>query len=310
MNPILLKPTGERTSQVVVMGRPWRALDAADYHDAKPALLDLVLDQLADLRARFDVVICEGAGSPAEINLLDRDIVNLRVAHEAGLPAIVVGDIDRGGVFAALYGTVALLPDDLRALVRGFVINKFRGDPALLGRRPGRAGAPQRGADARRAAAGWTGSASTPRTRWPWAPAGPGRRRRPLPVRQAAARRGRHPLPAHLQLHRPRPAGHRARGASCAWSTAARPSAGPTWSSCRAPRPPSPTWPGCARRAWPRPSDDSPTDRGGRTTVLGICGGYQMLGHPHRRRRRVRAGPRSSPGSACCRSRRCSSPTR
>ncbi|MDQ1395767.1 MAG: adenosylcobyric acid synthase [Acidimicrobiaceae bacterium] len=132
MNPVLLKPTGERTSQVVVMGRPWAHLDAAAYHEAKPRLLETVLAALADLRARFDVVILEGAGSPTEINLLDHDIVNLRVAAEAGVPAIVVGDIDRGGVFAALYGTVALLPDRYRALVRGFVINKLRGDPALL----------------------------------------------------------------------------------------------------------------------------------------------------------------------------------
>ena len=133
MNPILLKPTGERSSQVIVMGRPVGHLDAAEYHEAKPALFDTVIAALADLRRRFDVVICEGAGSPAEINLLDRDIVNLRLARAAGLPAIVVGDIDRGGVFAALFGTVALLPDDLRPLVKGFVINKFRGDPALLG---------------------------------------------------------------------------------------------------------------------------------------------------------------------------------
>ncbi|MDQ1438709.1 MAG: adenosylcobyric acid synthase [Acidimicrobiaceae bacterium] len=133
MNPILLKPTGERTSQVVVNGRPLAHMTAAEYHEAKPGLLTTVLDALADLRSRFDVVIVEGAGSPAEINLLDHDIVNLRIASEAGLPAIVVGDIDRGGVFAALYGTVALLPDHYRALVRGFVINKFRGDPALLG---------------------------------------------------------------------------------------------------------------------------------------------------------------------------------
>jgi adenosylcobyric acid synthase len=132
MNPILLKPTGERTSQVVVLGRPWAHMDAAAYHEIKPQLLSTVLDALADLRSRFDVVICEGAGSPAEINLLDHDIVNLRVAQAAGFPAILVGDIDRGGVFAALYGTVALLPDDLRPLVKGFVINKLRGDPALL----------------------------------------------------------------------------------------------------------------------------------------------------------------------------------
>ncbi len=132
MNPILLKPTGERTSQVVVMGRPAGHLDAAAYQAEKPHLFGVVLDALADLRSRFDVVIVEGAGSPAEINLLDSDLVNLRLAAAAGLPAIVVGDIDRGGVFAAFYGTVALLPDDLRPLVRGFVINKLRGDPALL----------------------------------------------------------------------------------------------------------------------------------------------------------------------------------
>jgi adenosylcobyric acid synthase len=132
MNPILLKPTGERSSQVVVMGRPYGELSAVEYHAEKPRLLGLVLEALADLRSRFDVVIVEGAGSPAEINLLDHDIVNLRIAHDAGLPAIVVGDIDRGGVFAALHGTVSLLPDHYRPLVRGFVINKLRGDPALL----------------------------------------------------------------------------------------------------------------------------------------------------------------------------------
>jgi adenosylcobyric acid synthase len=133
MNPILLKPTGDRTSQVVLRGRPLGHMTAAEYHERKPELLALVLEDLADLRRRFDVVVCEGAGSPTEINLLDRDIVNLRIAAEAGLPAVVVGDIDRGGVFASLYGTVALLPDDLRALVKGFVINKLRGDPRLLG---------------------------------------------------------------------------------------------------------------------------------------------------------------------------------
>jgi len=132
MNPILLKPTGERTSQVVVMGRPLAHLDAAGYQAEKPRLFATVLGALDDLRRRFDVVVIEGAGSPAEINLLHSDLVNLRLAAAAGVPAVVVGDIDRGGVFAALYGTVALLPDDLRPLVRGFVVNKLRGDPALL----------------------------------------------------------------------------------------------------------------------------------------------------------------------------------
>jgi adenosylcobyric acid synthase len=121
---------------VIVMGRPWARLDAASYQQAKGRLWPIVRRQLAELRSRFDVVICEGAGSPAEINLFDNDIANLRVAADAGFPAIVVGDIDRGGVFAALYGTVALLPDGWRDLVQGFVINKFRGDPAILGGGP------------------------------------------------------------------------------------------------------------------------------------------------------------------------------
>ncbi len=132
MNPVLLKPTGERTSQVVLNGEPWATMSALEYHEAKPRLLALVLDALADLRSRFDVVIAEGAGSPTEINLRAHDIVNLRVAAEAGLPVVVVGDIDRGGVFAALYGTVMLLPEPDRSAIRGFIVNKLRGDPALL----------------------------------------------------------------------------------------------------------------------------------------------------------------------------------
>ena len=133
MNPVLLKPTGERTSQVVVLGRAVGERDARAHHAAKAELRPVVLDALADLRSRFDVVLCEGAGGAAEINLLDGDLANLPLAAAAGLPAIVVGDIDRGGVFASLYGTVALLPPELAALVRGFVVNRFRGDPALLG---------------------------------------------------------------------------------------------------------------------------------------------------------------------------------
>src|SRR5580700_8759850 len=128
MNPILLKPTGERTSQVVVLGRAVAHLDAVAYQAAKPDLLGTVLAALADLRARFDVVICEGAGSPAEINLRAADLTNMGLARAADLPVILVGDIDRGGVFAALLGTlVALEPADQR-LIAGFVVNKFRGD--------------------------------------------------------------------------------------------------------------------------------------------------------------------------------------
>ncbi len=132
MNPVLVKPMGDNLCQVVVMGRSIGTMTAAELHRLKPELFDVVLGALADLRARYDVVILEGAGSPAEINLLDTDIVNLRLAHEADVPAVVVGDIELGGVFAALFGTVALLPDEYRRRVKGFVINKFRGDPALL----------------------------------------------------------------------------------------------------------------------------------------------------------------------------------
>ena len=133
MNPILLKPMAEHVSQVVVLGRAMETYDARSYGEFASTLWDVVLDSYAQLRSRFDVVLLEGAGGAAEINLFERDIVNLPLAARIGAPAIVVGDIDRGGVFASLYGTVALLPDALRACVRGFVINKFRGDASLLG---------------------------------------------------------------------------------------------------------------------------------------------------------------------------------
>ena len=133
MNPVLLKPTGDSDAQVIAAGRPIGAMSAAEYHERKPELFELVLESLSQLRRDFDAVVLEGAGSPAEINLADSDIVNLRIAERAGLPAVVVGDIDLGGVFASLAGTVALLPPEHRRLVRGFLINKFRGDPALLG---------------------------------------------------------------------------------------------------------------------------------------------------------------------------------
>jgi adenosylcobyric acid synthase len=136
MNPVLLKPTGDRDAHVVVMGRPTSLLPAADYQRAKSRLVEIVDGALADLRSRYDVVVCEGAGSPAEINLLQDDLVNLGLAERAGLPALLVGDIERGGVFAHLYGTVTLLPPALAGRVRGFVINRFRGDPSLLSPAP------------------------------------------------------------------------------------------------------------------------------------------------------------------------------
>ncbi|MDK3257325.1 cobyric acid synthase [Blastococcus capsensis] len=135
MNPVLLKPGGENSSQVVVLGRPVAEVTALSYRPMKAMLLEQVLESLTDLRARFDVVVCEGAGSPTEINLRADDIANMGLATAAGLPVLVVGDIDRGGVFAALHGTVALMPPADQRLVAGFLVNKFRGDVRLL--RPG-----------------------------------------------------------------------------------------------------------------------------------------------------------------------------
>ncbi|RBY94053.1 cobyric acid synthase CobQ [Blastococcus sp. TBT05-19] len=135
MNPVLLKPGGENSSQVVLLGRPVADVTALSYRPMKAALLEQVLASLADLRSRFDVVVCEGAGSPTEINLRADDIANMGLATAADLPVVVVGDIDRGGVFAALHGTVALMPPEDQRLVAGFLVNKFRGDVRLL--RPG-----------------------------------------------------------------------------------------------------------------------------------------------------------------------------
>jgi adenosylcobyric acid synthase len=132
MNPVLIKPSGERTSQVIVMGRPYGDADARSYQALKADLRPLVEEALSDLRARYDAVVCEGAGSPAEINLRADDLANMGLARAAGLPVLVVGDIDRGGVFASLFGTLALLEPADQALVAGYVINKFRGDPAIL----------------------------------------------------------------------------------------------------------------------------------------------------------------------------------
>jgi adenosylcobyric acid synthase len=131
-NPVLLKPGSDRRSQVVLLGQAIGEVSAMSYRDRKAALLDRVLSTLDGLSAEHDYVICEGAGSPAEINLREHDIANMGLARAARLPVLVVGDIDRGGVFAQLFGTLALLDPADQALIGGFVINKFRGDPGLL----------------------------------------------------------------------------------------------------------------------------------------------------------------------------------
>ncbi|MEU4625247.1 cobyric acid synthase [Actinoplanes sp. NPDC023801] len=134
-NPVLLKPGSDRSSQVVLLGEAVDTVTAGNYRTLRPRLAETAHAALADLRNDFDVVICEGAGSPTEINLRDGDFVNMGLARRFGLPTVVVGDIDRGGVFAAFFGTLALLAPEDQALVSAFVINKFRGDLGIL--RPG-----------------------------------------------------------------------------------------------------------------------------------------------------------------------------
>lgn len=131
-NPVLLKPASDIGAQVIVRGRAIGNMRAVDYHDYKRTAMQAVLAAHARLVERFDVLLVEGAGSPAEINLRDRDIANMGYAEAVDCPVILVADIDRGGVFAHIVGTLALLSESERARVRGFVINRFRGDLSLL----------------------------------------------------------------------------------------------------------------------------------------------------------------------------------
>lgn len=135
MNPILLKPTSDCGSQVIVMGKATGNQTAREYWGNKRALIPAVREAYDSLAAEYDIIVIEGAGSPAEINLKQDDIVNMGMAKLADAPVLLVGDIDRGGVFASLYGTVMLMEEDERARIKGMVINKFRGDVEIL--RPG-----------------------------------------------------------------------------------------------------------------------------------------------------------------------------
>ncbi|MBI4302808.1 MAG: cobyric acid synthase [Chloroflexi bacterium] len=132
MNPVLLKPEAEAKSQVIVLGKVAKNLRASEYYEYTPHLLGVIKDSLNRLCSAYDIVVIEGAGSPAEINLKEGEIVNMRVARMVNAPVLLVGDIDRGGVFASIIGTLELLTEEERNLVKGFVINKFRGDLTLL----------------------------------------------------------------------------------------------------------------------------------------------------------------------------------
>jgi adenosylcobyric acid synthase len=132
MNPVLLKPQSEVGAQIVVQGRVYGAAKAADYQKLKPELMGFVLDSYFRLRGEADIVLVEGAGSASEVNLRANDIANMGFARAADVPVVLIGDIDRGGVIASLVGTKAVIAADDAALVRGFLVNKFRGDPALF----------------------------------------------------------------------------------------------------------------------------------------------------------------------------------
>ncbi|MBP2032537.1 adenosylcobyric acid synthase [Clostridium algifaecis] len=132
MNPILLKPTSDKKSQIILNGEVYGNASALEYHNMKTKFGDMLKEHFSNLESKFDIVVMEGAGSPAEINLRDRDIVNMGMAEIADAPVVLVGDIDKGGVFASLAGTMLLLRDDERKRVRGTIINKFRGDIEIL----------------------------------------------------------------------------------------------------------------------------------------------------------------------------------
>lgn len=132
MNPVLLKPGSDRRSHVVLMGEPWGELTARGFLTERAELAKAAFAAYDDLASRYDVVVSEGAGSPTEINLRQSDYVNMGLAQHTQAPVVVVGDIDRGGVFASMFGTVALLDAADQRLISGFVVNKFRGDVSLL----------------------------------------------------------------------------------------------------------------------------------------------------------------------------------
>jgi adenosylcobyric acid synthase len=132
MNPVLLKPKGDCISQVVLGGRPYKDVPITDYYKETPWLLKKALESYNRLLAAYEQVVVEGAGGAAELNLYDRDIANTLLARSLKIPVILVADIERGGVFAQVYGTYMLLPEEIRPLIKGIIINKFRGDPSIF----------------------------------------------------------------------------------------------------------------------------------------------------------------------------------
>ncbi len=291
MNPVLLKPQSEIGAQIVVQGRVYATARAAEYQRMKPDLMPFVLDSFSRLKDEADLVLVEGAGSASEVNLRRYDIANMGFARAADVPVILVGDIDRGGVIASLVGTKAVIDSADAAMIEGFIVNKFRGDPSLFRRR-------QKARSRKR-------------------PAGP----RSVSCRSSPDARN---LPAEDALALDRPATRRGgakvadrRCLSCRRSpistTSIRSKPSPRSNSCASSR--AAALPGDADLVILPGSKATISDlaalraagfdidiaahvrRGGR--VLGICGGYQMLGRTlsrsRRHRRRARHGARPRP---------------
>ena len=243
MNPVLLKPQSEVGAQLVVQGKVYGRASAADYQAIKPELMRFVLDSFARLKGEADIVLVEGAGSASEINLRANDIANMGFARAAGVPVVLIGDIDRGGVIASLVGTKAVIDADDAALIKGFLVNKFRGDPALFAN----------GMALIAAATGWEPLGLIPFLA----------EARLLPAEDALALEGARPrqdrsrhqdrrsaAAAYRQFRRSRSARRRAVASSwCGCGRAMRCRATPISLSCRAPRRPSPISPRCAKRA-------------------------------------------------------------
>ena len=268
MNPVLLKPSSQTGSQVIVLGRPVRHMSVREYHAYQPEVWPVVTAAYERLRAANDLIVIEGAGSPAEINLRDQDIVNMKVALYAQCPVLLIGDIDRGGVFASLVGHMELFTPEERERIAAFVINKFRGDASLLDsgleflRGADRRADPGRGADAHRLARRRGG---LPRHRGPAAPGEAGR---------AAADR-RRAAAVHQQLHRLRRPGRRA-GRERALRDDARRAGGRRGDrAARHQEHDRRSASGCATSGM---AAAVLARAAAGTPVIGVCGGYQMLG--------------------------------
>ena len=286
MNPVLLKPQSEIGAQVVVQGRVVGTAKARDYQAMKPKLLGAVLDSFGTLAGEADLVLVEGAGSASEVNLRAGDIANMGFARAADVPVVLVGDIDRGGVIASLVGTKAVIDPDDAAMIVGFIVNKFRGDPSLFDdgmptiARAHRLAGARPGAVLRRRAPAAGGGCARPADQTTRSGDG----------RVAHRRAG---LSAHRQFRRFRSAAARARASI--WSSCGRASrcpATPRSSSCPARRPPSPISPPCAQRLGHRPRGARPARRPGARHLRRLSDARPQ----HRRSRRHRRPPRSVEG--------------